>query len=46
MFLKNENSDIIAFNFAEAGLTRIETDKRISIIKAWEDSEKTKADNR
>lgn len=38
--------DTVAFNAADVGLTRIETDKRISIIKAWEDSEKSKAENK
>ncbi|KAJ3689147.1 hypothetical protein LUZ61_018311 [Rhynchospora tenuis] len=30
----------------DISLTRIETDKKISIIKAWEESEKTKAENK
>jgi hypothetical protein len=42
----SKNADIIAFNFADVGLTRIETEKGISIIKAWEDSEKSKAENK
>ncbi|KAJ1694604.1 hypothetical protein LUZ63_011302 [Rhynchospora breviuscula] len=30
----------------DISLTRIESDKKISIIKAWEESEKTKAENK
>ncbi|XP_004511589.1 remorin-like isoform X2 [Cicer arietinum] len=30
----------------DAGLTRIVTEKRLALIKAWEESEKTKAENR
>ncbi|KAL4285099.1 hypothetical protein GQ457_16G025080 [Hibiscus cannabinus] len=30
----------------EAVLARVETEKRISLIKAWEESEKTKAENK
>ncbi|KAG9441143.1 hypothetical protein H6P81_016997 [Aristolochia fimbriata] len=30
----------------DAALARVETEKRLSLIKAWEDSEKTKAENK
>jgi len=30
----------------DIALTRVETEKRLSLIKAWEDSEKTKAENK
>lgn len=31
---------------ADAALARVELEKRLALIKAWEDSEKTKADNK
>nr|DAD18865.1 TPA_asm: hypothetical protein HUJ06_020328 [Nelumbo nucifera] len=30
----------------DAVLARVETEKRLSLIRAWEDSEKTKAENK
>jgi hypothetical protein len=34
------------FISSDAGLERIATEKRLALIKAWEESEKTKVENR
>jgi hypothetical protein len=34
------------FISSDAGLERIATEKRLVLIKAWEESEKTKVENR
>jgi hypothetical protein len=33
-------------SFPDIALTRVETEKRNSLIKAWEENEKTKAENK
>ena len=33
-------------NFVDVALAKLEDEKRLSYIKAWEESEKTKAENK
>ncbi|XP_074331309.1 remorin-like isoform X1 [Apium graveolens] len=41
-----ENKGTDDSNDRVAALTRVETEKRLALIKAWEDNEKTKAENK
>jgi len=36
----------LMFCFSDVALADLEKEKRLSFIKAWEDSEKTKAENK
>ena len=37
---------MISYVFSDALLAQVTTEKRFALIKAWEESEKTKADNK
>jgi hypothetical protein len=37
---------VISFLYSDAALARVETEKKMSLIRAWEENEKTKAENK
>jgi len=39
-------ANITSYDSSDAVLTRVATEKRLSLIKAWEESEKSKAENK
>lgn len=42
----NDEKKLLVVASQDLELARVESEKNLSFIKAWEDSEKTKADNK
>lgn len=42
----NYSIGLIAIARTDIALAQVETEKKLSLIKAWEESEKTKAENK
>lgn len=41
-----EDLNLLSSVFSDIALAEVEKEKRLSFIRAWEDSEKTKAENK
>jgi hypothetical protein len=41
-----EKKKKISFFYSDVALARVETEKKLSLIRAWEENEKTKAENK
>ncbi|RRT75754.1 hypothetical protein B296_00010689 [Ensete ventricosum] len=45
-YLWNDDKKLFAIASVDVALAQVETEKKLSLIKAWEESEKTKAENK